>query len=111
MTTEPHPVEVAILCAVALLWAFATLARFLLIALAVLLTLARHRPIPQAPQPARPAPAAASPAAAPAMPAPSLSGLAEALLGLPAAELRELAGIRRRCSKAEAVAQLLALPI
>lgn len=41
----------------------------------------------------------------------SLADLAEELLALPAAELRKLAGIRRRCSKRETVAMLLAMPI
>lgn len=79
--------------------------------LSVLLTLARHRAIPQAPgRPGR-GPAAPPPAALPVGPAVTLSGLAEALQALPVAQLREMAGIRRKCGKAEAVAAICALPI
>lgn len=79
--------------------------------LPVLVPLARHGRIPDASEGPRRGPAAAPPAAAPVGPAVTLSGLAEALQALPVAQLREMAGIRRKCGKAEAVAVICAMPI
>lgn len=108
MKTELHPVEVVILCAVALLWAVATITRSLLIpCLAVLLTLVRHRPAPTPPAAPQPAPVAAQPVLAPV----SLAAIADDLLSLSAAQLRSVTGCRRKVAKKVLIEQWLAMPI
>lgn len=108
MKTELHPVEGLILCAVALVWAVATITRALLIpCLAVLLTLVRHRPAAALQTPPQPAPVAAQPA----LPPVSLSSIAEELQALPSTHLRAVTGCRRKVAKARMVEQWLAMPI
>ena len=108
MKTELHPVEVVILCAVALLWAAVTIARSLLIpCLAVLLTLVRHRPAPTPPAAPQPAPVAAQPVLAPV----TLAAIADDLLSLSAAQLRSVTGCRRKVAKKAMVEAWLAMPI
>lgn len=104
---ELHPVEVVILCAVALAWAIATITRTLLIALAVLIALVRHRPAPTPPAAPQPAPVAAQPV----LPAVTLAAIAEELQALPGAHLRAITGNRRKVAKRVMVEQWLALPI
>lgn len=103
-----HPVEVVILCAVALLWAIATITRTLLIpCLAVLLTLVRHRSAPTPPAAPQPAPVAAQPV----LPAVTLAAIAEELQALPGAHLRTITGNRRKVAKKAIVEAWLAMPI
>lgn len=111
MQSEPlHPVELLVLATMALVWALATIARLLLPPLlAVLIALVRHHRLEQPAPP--PCPPAQPPAPAMPVASSSLAALAEQLVQLPAAEVRALAGIRRKCSRAEAVAVLLHLPI
>lgn len=108
MKTELHPVEVVILCAVALAWAAAVILRTLLIpCLAVLLSLVRHRPAPMPPAAPQPAPAAAQPV----LPPVTLAAIAEELQALPGAHLRAITGCRRKVAKRAIVEAWLALPI
>ncbi len=112
---EAGAVELMLLAGMALLWAIATVVRLLLVpvaALLVVLLTPQRRPAPQ-PAPASPeAPEAPiSAPEAPALPAVSLASVAADLLVLPAAELRRLAGTRRRCSKHELTAMICAMPI
>lgn len=108
MKTELHPVEAAILCAVALAWAVAVVIRSLLIpCLAVLIALVRHRPAPTPPAALQPAPVAAQPV----LPPVSLAAIADDLLSLSAAQLRSVTGCRRKVAKKVMVEAWLAMPI
>lgn len=92
-------IEAACVVAMALAWAAITVVRILVVpAVALLLVLLtpRRRPAP------RPAPA---------LPAVTLATIAAGLEALPAAELRSLAGTRRRCSKRELTGLICAMPI
>lgn len=92
-------IEAACVVAMALAWACLTAVRLLLvptIAVVVVLLTPRRRPAPQP---------------APALPGVTLATIAAGLEALPAAELRALAGTRRRCSKHELTAMICAMPI
>ena len=109
---ETAAIELLLIAGLALLWAAITLARALLVPLAaallVLLTPRRRT----APQPAAAASdEAPAPIAATAEAAPTLAGLAESLLELPATQLRDMAGTRRRLPKRELTALICAMPI
>lgn len=83
------------------------LAVLLIAAFALVLTLARWQP-PAASAAAVPSP----PVPAPHRPLrPVLTDLADALMELPAAELRRLAGTRRRLPRRELAAMVCAMPI
>lgn len=106
---ESAAVELLLIAGLALAWATITVVRLLLVpllALAVVLLTPRRRPAsPEAP---------AAPIAAPEAPAlavVSLASIGAELQALPAAELRAMAGTRRRCSKRELAAMVLAMPI
>lgn len=104
MKTDLHPVEVVILCAVAVLWAAATITRCLLIpCLALVAALVSRRPAPS-PQPA---PVVAQPVLTPV----SLATIAEELQSLPGARLRAITGCRRKVAKRAMVDAWLAMPI
>lgn len=97
-------IEAAIVAVMALALATITVLRLLvvpLLALVVVLLTPRRRPAPQ------PAPVASQPA----LPPVSLATIAAGLMELPAAQLRALAGTRRRCSKAELTALICAMPV
>lgn len=102
-------IEAACVVALAVAWAAITVVRLLLVpllALAVVLLTPRRRS-------ASPEPPAAPIAApeAPALAVVSLATIGAELQALPAAELRAMAGTRRRCSKRELAAMVLAMPI
>jgi hypothetical protein len=108
MKTELHPVEVVILCAVALAWAVVTIARTLLVPLlAMLITLVRHRPAPAPEAPLQPTPEPAQPV----LPPVTLAAIAEELQALPAAHLRSITGCRRKVAKRVMLDAWLAMPI
>lgn len=123
-SNELGAVDLMILAVIALAWATWQVVRLLLVpllaGLIVLLT-PRRRPAPQpvavAPTAASdeaPAPCTATVEAAPAeqVPAPlSLATIGADLLALPAAELRRLAGTRRRLPKAQLIAAICAMPL
>lgn len=88
--TEAHPAEIALLTAWVVLEALLTL----VVALVVLTQSVVDRPAPHPPGPA--------PAAHP------LSMVAEELQALTCAQLRAITGTRRKCSKAELIAAMLA---
>ena len=116
MKTESHPVELLLLGGAVLAMAAASVVRLLLVpVLAWLWVLTHRRPVVQQVEATLPVPTRTSEQAASLSPqgaaTPTLTALAEELLALPAAELRNLAGTRRRCSKRETVAMLLAMPI
>jgi hypothetical protein len=83
-----------------------------LLAVLIALLTPRRRPAPE-PATASPeapeAPIAAS--EAPALPAVTLATIGAELLELPAAELRRLAGTRRRLPKAQLIAAICAMPL
>lgn len=107
MKTDLHPVEVVILCAVAVLWAAATITRCLLIpCLALVAALVSRRPAPS-PQPA---PVVAQPSLTPVSLA-TLATIAEELQSLPGARLRAITGCRRKVAKRAMVDAWLAMPI
>lgn len=102
MTKDLHPIEAAIVAVMALAWAIGTIVRLLLVpAVAVVLVLAGWRP---ASPEARPEPAAAPEA-------PTLAGLAAELQVLPAVQLRQITGCRRRIAKRVMVEAWLAMPV
>lgn len=108
---ELHPVELLLIAGLALLWAITTVVRLLLVPLVgliVALLLPRRRP---APQPAPVAPEPAPVIAATVSRQPCLADLAADLMALPAAELRAMDGTRRKASKHQLTALILAMPI
>jgi hypothetical protein len=110
-----HPVEVVILCAVALAWAVATIARTLLLPVLalvlVLLTPRRYEDAsscrPAGAAPPQPAPEPAQPV----LPPVTLATIAEELQALPAAHLRSITGCRRKVAKRAMVDAWLAMPV
>lgn len=96
-------IESAALAAYGLLWATVTALRTVLVPLAALVVvlLTPRRPAPQ------PAPVAAQPV----LPPVSLATIAAELQALPAAELRAMAGTRRRLPKRELTALICAMPV
>ena len=115
MKTDPHPVELLLLGGAVLAMAAASVVRLVLVPVLAWLWVLTHRRRPlvqqvEATLPPRHVDGDPSVSPHPG-PTPTLAALAEELLALPAAELRNLAGTRRRCSKRETVALLLAMPI
>lgn len=103
-----HPVEILILATMATAWAAVTLARLIVLPLiAVVLAAAARPPAPMVGQPAAPA---ATGTAEPPL-ASDLAAMRDALMAESATTLRQITGTRRRCSKAEMVAMVLAMPI
>lgn len=98
-----HPVEACILAGILATLALLELARAGLSLVLLLIRLARSSRQPS------PRPVAAAPAPAPWRH--PLEALGAELVALPAAELRAVVGTRRRCAKAELVANWLAMPI
>lgn len=112
MTTELHPCEVLLLAGLALADALLTVLRLLVLpTLALLLVLVMPRRRAARRTFAEEAPAAPPAPARPVTPAPCLADLAADLLALPAAQLRELAGTRRRLPKRELAALICAMPL
>ncbi|MFN9924298.1 MAG: hypothetical protein ACK55H_09745 [Cyanobacteriota bacterium] len=96
---RPHPVELVLAVGLATLQA----GRFLLIALvalAITIVTDPRRHLPPAPRQPQPSPAVAP-----------LAALAHDLRHLPSAQLREVAGTRRKLAKDRLISDLLALPI
>jgi hypothetical protein len=103
-----HPIEAAVLAAMALAWACVTVLRLLLVPLlAMLITLVRHRPAPAPEAPLQPTPEPAQPV----LPPVSLATIAEELQALPAAHLRSITGCRRKVAKRVMLDAWLAMPI
>jgi len=98
--TQPCAVDLLIVAGMALALAVLTIVRLVvvpLLALLVTLLAPRRRP-------------AAEPAT-PMTPPPTLSSLAADLMALPAKQLMELAGTRRRLPKAQLIGMICAMPI
>ena len=94
-------IEAACVVAMALAWATVTALRLLLVPMVALLLVLLTPPRRPAPEAAPAAPEAAV----------SLASLAAELQALPAAELRVMAGTRRRLPKRELTALICAMPI
>lgn len=111
MNRDLDPIEAAVLAAMALAWAVLTALRLVLVpAIALVVVLVTPRRCP-APEPAPMAPEPPAVAAEPVLMPVTLAAIAAGLEALPAAELRAMAGTRRRLPKHALVAQLVALPI
>lgn len=102
-TKNIDTVDLAILAVMALGWAIGQVVRLLVpvVALVVVVLTPRRRPAPE------PAPVAAQPM----LPPVSLATIAEGLLELPAAELRQITGCRRKVAKQRMVDTWLAMPV
>lgn len=99
MQDDIHPIEMAILITLAMVWAITTLARAFLRLLAGTGTPPEpHQPVATITPPEPP-------------PLAELAILREQLMAETAATLRQITGNRRRCSKAEMVATFLAMPV
>lgn len=107
---ELTAIDLLILAVMAMAWAIWQALRLLvpLLAVAVVLLTPRRRP---APEPAPIAPEPAPVAAQPVLPAMTLASLAAELQALPAAELRQITGTRRKVAKVRMVEAWLAMPV